>query len=443
MDNQSLKGRLVLTGKLELTSPLIIGSGRSDSADIEVLKDEEGRPFIPATSFVGVLKHLIEKQSLPEKKRQSNYFWGYHTKEDDGVQSALICRDLRLPEDAEYKIKIRDGVKIDSKTGTAIDKSKYNYEVVEPGISFNMYMEVIIRKGFDKEFFKKILSTIVCCLKESRISFGAKTVNGFGMCKLGSVKYSEFDFTDYKDAFRWLRQDFTEQKELEAKDYFSLDTGDFTIDAWFSIKNSLIVKAYSSKPEEADAVHIESNGNKVLPGTSIKGAIRNRALRILKTLGRAGSKEKIENLFGTEKDKKIKSRVIVEETNIENPIIRLQSRIKIDRFTGGTMKTALFESMPIWGGGTYSAVNIKIKIKKYKKWEAGLLLLVLKDMWNEDLAVGGDKNIGRGVLKGLLAEVRCGNEEVLHIKDENGKLTFSNPEKAVELNNYSMEVCNA
>jgi len=57
--------------------------------------------------------------------------------------------------------------------------------------------------------------------------------------------------------------------------------------------------------------------------------------------------------------------------------------------------------------------------------------------------VGGDKNIGRGVLKGVSAEVRCGNEEVLRIEDENGKLTFSNPEKAVELNNYASEVCNA
>jgi len=32
--------------------------------------------------------------------------------------------------------------------------------------------------------------------------------------------------------------------------------------------------------------------------------------------------------------------------------------------------------------------------------EVGLLLLILKDLWTEDLPIGGEKNVGRGLLKG-------------------------------------------
>jgi len=36
---------------------------------------------------------------------------------------------------------------------------------------------------------------------------------------------------------------------------------------------------------------------------------------------------------------------------------------------------------------------------------------VLKDLWCGDLAIGGEKNVGRGVLKGLSATIRWNNEE--------------------------------
>lgn len=195
-------GKLVLKGKIVVKTPLIIGSGNNDQADIEVLKDEAGNPFIPATSFVGVLRHWIEKESCSLSATQSDYFWG--SKTDEGFQSALCCHDLRTKE---AKIKIRDGVAIDSKTGIAIDKKKYDYEVIEPGASFDMYLEVTIRRAFDKELFKKILATIVELLrkgeKKVKISFGAKTTSGFGYCELEKPKYYEFDFSKKDDVWRW------------------------------------------------------------------------------------------------------------------------------------------------------------------------------------------------------------------------------------------------
>lgn len=440
-DSAAVVGKLVLKGKLVAKKPLIIGSGNNDLADIEVMRNEAGRPFIPATSFVGVLRHLIEKESCKTNPDQSDYFWG--SKTDKGTQSALCCRDLNLSDDNKATIKIRDGVAINPKTGIAIDKKKYNYEVVEPGVSFDMHLEVTVRKAFDKDIFKKILATIVELLEKGEVSFGAKTTSGFGRCKLESKAYYEFDFSKKDDVIQWLRlkEDFPEGAESVGANPFQIRQNTFTIDTAFSIKNSLIVRSYSSDPESSDVVHIKSDGKNVLPGTSTKGAIRARGLKILKTLGCPDAEKKIDGLFGFADDKdkkkdKIKSRVIVEETEIEKPIAaELQHRIKIDRFTGGTIKTALFDSMPLWSNGNDKAVEIKMTINDYQDWEAGLLLLILKDLWNEDLPIGGEKNVGRGILKGVLAKIRWDEQRVV-IEEKKDGLHISPSDSAVTLERF-------
>lgn len=425
-------GKLVLKGKIVSKTPLIIGSGNKDLADIEVLRDESGNPFIPATSFIGVLRHRIVEVSCKENPVQSEYFWG--AERNEGAQSALCCHDFTTGEEAT--IKLRDGVAIDPKTGIAIDKHKYDYEVVEPGVPFDMRLEVTVRKQFDKDYFKKILATIVELLEKEEISFGAKTTSGFGRCKLEGKAYYEFDFSKKEDVWRWLRQDFSQQTKFDAK-AFQIEQRAFTIDAVFSIKNSLIVRSYSSDPESSDAVHIKSDGKNVLPGTSIKGAIRSRGRKILNTLGWTDAEDKIKiyNLFGFADEKtKTKSRVTVEETEIKNVAAELQHRIKIDRFTGGTIKGALFDSMPLWGDGNDKAVMLKMTINDYQDWEAGLLLLILKDLWNEDLPIGGEKNVGRGILKGVLAKIQWDGKKVM-IEEKNDKLNLS-PEDSAALKNF-------
>ncbi len=426
-DPAAIIGKLILKGKLEATKPLIIGSGNNDLADIEVLRDESGNPFIPATSFVGVLRHCIEEES-----NQSDYFWG--AKSVNGAQSALCCHDLTTTSKAA--IKIRDGVAINLKTGIAIDEKKYNYEVIEPGAFFDMHLEVTVREEFNKDVFKRILATMVKLLKDEKISFGAKTTSGFGRCKLEGMEYYEFDFSKKEDVWQWLRQDFSQQTKLDAES-FQIEQKTFTIDALFSIKSSLIVRSYSSDPESSDAVHIKSGEKNVLPGTSIKGAIRARGLKILKTLGCTDAEDMINGLFGfaEDKDNKKKSRVIVEETEIKNVEAELQHRIKIDRFTGGTIKTALFDSMPLWGNGNDKAVKIMMTINNYESWDAGLLLLILKDLWTEDLPIGGEKNVGRGILKGWRAKVRWDKQEVT-IEEKDNEPHILSQNEADALNRF-------
>ncbi|MFZ3383509.1 MAG: RAMP superfamily CRISPR-associated protein [Candidatus Methanoperedens sp.] len=440
MDGLSLKRKIIVIGKIRLESSLIIGSGQSDLADIEILKDDSGKPYIPSTSLCGVLRHYFEENfSDIINEQQSNYFWGKHMPyKNNEIESAFICHDL-FTENSKINIRVRDGIKIDAKNGCAEDKGKYDYEVVEPGIHFNLFWEVSIRQKFDLITFRKILATLISKLERGELSLGAKTNNGFGKCILIDTKIFEFDFKRKEDVSQWLCQEFINgKKKLEEEPFIKKEESIFSIEAYFGIKSSFIVRSYPSDPKQPDAVHLSSNEKPILPGTSLKGAIRNRAFKIAKTLCISCAEEKIIELFGTAGKNEMhnkKSRVLVEETIIENAVSELQNRIQIDRFTGGTINSALFDSMPLWNSNNLNSVTIKLKINDFKQWEAGLLMLVLKDFWTDDLPIGGEKNVGRGILSGNMAIIRWNNKE-LKIEKDDGRLKFSSKTDADELNSF-------
>jgi CRISPR/Cas system CSM-associated protein Csm3 (group 7 of RAMP superfamily) len=112
------------------------------------------------------------------------------------------------------------------------------------------------------------------------------------------------------------------------------------------------------------------------------------------------------------------SRIVISETEIENGIDDLiQTRIKIDRFTGGAFLNALFSEQPLFGRSkTKTRVHLHLELRKtpaakHFDAEIGLLLLMLKDLWTGDLPVGGESSVGRGRLSGIQAKLSLGKEQ--------------------------------
>ena len=253
MEDASIKGKIVIQGELHLKSPMIIGSGQDEFADIEVIKDSKGNPFIPATSLTGVIRNYFD-ENYPERLKEKYQFFGYSRKNDnekhESFQSAFICHDLHAQK---ALIRIRDGVKIDPSSQTAEDMGKYDFEIIENGAVFDLFWEVTIRDIHDPDTFKQILE-----------------------CKLKKLCISHFDFSKKDDVFRWLKQDFSKgTPKLDCKPFEPENHNKiFCIEARFAIKSSLIVRSYSEEANMPDATSITSNGKYVLPGTSVKGAIR-------------------------------------------------------------------------------------------------------------------------------------------------------------------------
>lgn len=437
------KGKLVLEGVITLCSPLLIGCGSKDHSDVDIIRDGNNRPFIPATSFIGALQHFIK---IERRENDLKQFWGFTadgkkaSDTEKEKQSSLRCRDLVCKKDTVPKITIRDGIAIKTKTGIVEPEKKYDYEVIEPGAQFDLHLEVSFGDDTTRNFSRSMLTTICKILEQESVRIGAKTNSGLGKILLSGAKISEFNFGKKQDVLRWLKKDYSPITSFSADTAFTIQEKYFTIDATFGLKNSLIIRSYPSDPKLPDAVHIQSGGNDVLPGTSLKGAIRSRAERILNTIFNDDMKKSeriLIKLFGYVDDKErlknaIKGKISIDEVLLPPFESQLQTRIKIDRFTGGTIESALFETMPLFSDSDKNKQikNVKITIKDYEDHEAGLMLLVLKDLWTGDLAIGGEKGVGRGVFEGVQADI-CWDYGTATLKE--GPAGFSIEENKKEI----------
>ena len=417
-----ITGKIKLHGTIELLSPLLIGSGQLQenirNVDIQVLRNKENVPYIPGTSFIGVLREWT-------KEKDTDILYG----DTPNRQSAIACRDILLQN---VICTIRDGVGIDSITGTAKASCKYDYETVDRGATGEFEIIITLREFYagQTKQIREYAQKLADILTAGQIRLGAMTSKGFGQIKAIDTFVEFYDFHDFRAVEAWLlgrpsheqsRWYDTKTSEQSSGDDTTIYPDDyFVLDAAFAIRHSLIIRdpdGQSQKDIQEDIAAVSlraGNGEKgdyVIPGTSLKGVLRHQAERILRGLGKDTSC--LDELMGCAKDeKKQKSRFIVNESYFKEGVSEVkQPRNRINRFTGATMETALFATKPVWQECPHQkTLRIHWEIKGYPQkgclyWEIGLSLFLLRELWTGRLAIGGEKSIGRGVLEGLQAEI--------------------------------------
>ena len=432
MNKSSVIGKILIKGDLILKSPLLIGDGAGETSDnfrdVHVLKNLQGKPFIPGTSFCGVLREWLEGV-VPEWTAK---LFG----DTQEMQSSIQLEDIILNGS---KIIARDGVSIDGITGTGIKGGKYDFEVVERGAS-GKFLLLITLRGFhavknvdDKNYsLDKILEVVALMLRRllDGIRLGALTTKGFGLVVAENLKAELFDFRNKADVAAWLLNtelfDFRNKADVAAwllkksttkeifpsKEKFPDSPNNFVVDAVFKFNSSFIIRNYevssADKEKNISAVTLKSRKDFVIPGTSLKGILRHRSEYIFDKLGI--DKKFLNDLMGySTSDEKIKSRFIVAESylNSENFAEVNHARTKIDRFTGGTLQGTLFTTKPAYQTkNDVPTLNIHFEIHEAKDFEAGLAIFLLRDLWLGNVAIGGEKSVGRGTICGISAEIK-------------------------------------
>jgi len=422
-------GKIILKANLELISPLMIGSGESEISDRDILLNKEGKPFIPASSFMGKLYNELssdkKKKYFGQKKAGENDKNEEENKAESSKfehQSYIICDDLHLSDDSVKNTAIRDGIRINPETGLVEKETKFDYQVLEPGNHFALEMSINVEPDDNYNDCKELMKNIVNVLSNRQFALGGKTSSGFGNLQAQNIKVMEYDFADKKQAAAYLLKKETENLFSEYIEDNPMLNDEFRINASFQIVNSFLIRSYSKTPYGSDATQLKCGDKFVLPGTSLRGALRARAQKILNLLWENKKDEVdmfIAALFGTTSLEKkneysVPSSLYVSETVIDNVECQLQNRIQIDRFTGGTIESALFDSMPVFPVPNDKAqlVNLTLTIHKPLPSQKGLLLLLLKDLYTSELPIGGEKNVGRGLLKGTKATVTNGDESI-------------------------------
>lgn len=426
-----ITGKILIMARLINTAPVVIGSGEGDAADVEIVRwPDKDVPFIPASSLAGCLKRFHQKH-FDASQHNNHWFWPEGDRdakrrkpgEEIPLQSHIRFNDLVPEIFPKEKLVVRDGVMINHEKGAAEDRKKYDYQLMEPGVEFPFFAEITIRHGMDINAVKQLAADIQTALCSDELRIGAFTNSGFGRMECKGFKVWHFEFD--RDADAWLEYVKTKQIKLPEQNLSglqrSISSSGFSIEAIFQLKSSLIIGAYSEGEEEgSDKSQLKSGEDFVLPGKSIRGALRHRALKILKTKGDAEQAEdQIQSLFGIvieDEDKKEqkKGRLRIEEVRLKKDEVQslIQNRVRIDRFTGGTVDGGLFNSQPIW---TTGREHLKVCLTVHQEattQDKELLLFLLKDLWLEDLPIGGEKSIGRGVLCGMEARILDGGTEI-------------------------------
>lgn len=452
--------RIVVEGRLALDTPTSLSNGDTDAiTDIPLLTDPlEGRALLTGASLAGALRNYLRVHTLGYGQYESTGESGlpivtrlFGSLEGDGEQSPLIVDDA-LGREPKPQVELRDGVRIDGRTRTAyIDEkgkgAKFNLELLEAGTEFDLRFELIICDG-DAPPRDELVAALVTALRgleSGEIHLGGRKRRGYGQVSVTQWRVKSFDLCKPADLRGWIEYggekllDYDNEKLTARGVARAVRIADslgvaalndarsvFYLKAEFSLDGSLLIRSGGRGEPGPDMVHLRSKHRDserdsqtgellsvaVLSGTSLTGALRARATKIVNTLAPQSQTETVRliaNMFGTmaKKQQSQASRVIVRERVIRQARTDLvQSRVSIDRFTGGAREAAFFNQQPAFGQPD-TTVTVELSLVAPQPHEIGLLLLLLKDLWTGDLPLGGESSVGRGRLRGKEAVMVC------------------------------------
>ena len=399
MSNRRIQKRTYYQIRIALDSPISIGNGISADTDADVIRSSNGDCFIPGTSLAGAFRNYI----CADKKTKS--IFGY-SDGSEGSMSSVYISDLYF-EPESVCLSIRDRVSLEEDKGV---DNKFDLEIIETGASGLLSIETVQREGEadpDEEIDEMILAA-----HEGDIRFGAIKNRGFGRIKVLSVRRSVFTADNREEWIRYLAGDpVTGDEELAFEEWSRNKSRKKERFDMFQVPlhltGGISIRRYSAQPGKADFEHITSNGRPVIPGTSWNGAIRADARQILIELGlsSADAQMLIENWFGKVKEGKkgaesssCQSRIVFAESVITGAKVLPMTRNNINRFTGGTKEGALYTELSYADGDT--VLEYMIEKKESLRPLRGLMKLVVRDICEGMLAIGGQVSVGRGIFRG-------------------------------------------
>ena len=292
-----IHSRLKIMGELIAESPLHVGGyGESFETDMALARNGKNDFYIPGTSLTGTLRNWFEqtfidksnKKKEEDSRKLINEVWGYQDG-NNGNASFVLIEDLTLPE--QVQSELRDGVGIDRFYGTAADKVKFDRAILPKGTKLNFEMTVEIQNDAGK--IKAMFGHLLEATSNGNIRLGAAKTRGLGRVKFDLNKIEEYSL----DSFDRIL-DLVEKKPVtthQIQDLINADVATepsgsqlLTISIKWKPKSALMVKA-GYEGIGVDMLPLTSSNGKdqvslCLPGSSIKGAFRAHAERIMRTL---------------------------------------------------------------------------------------------------------------------------------------------------------------
>lgn len=419
------------------------GEASFDSnTDMALLRDSEGRFFIPGASIAGAARSFLARLETDFR----SYIGGIK-KESPNIQLLFGSGRMSLltvfdaPCEGMPMPRVRDGVRIDGAKGVAVEGAKYDFEVLPAGTEFGMQFLFIVYHDTPDEVLR-FFHSMLAGFQEGGICLGARTRRGLGHGAFTKLEIRKLDMSNLVHVRSWLAQEWSMGEKVELKPPQRKALNRLTIEACLRLKTSLLIRSAGEEAGAPDMVHLSEEGCQLLAGTSLAGALRHRCERIANTMCPDSAEKLVASMFGPlEKkgdNKPLRAgRIWIGEEKLQKGELLVQSRVKIDRFTGGAVESALFDQAPFWPNDADYHVKISIHLDldcapemlpeseeeplpPADPRECALILQAFKDLWLGDLPLGGEIGGGRGVFYGVRASFSQPGLETLQFRANAG-----------------------
>lgn len=378
---------------IETTAPMAISTGgRETGFDTQLARDANGLPYIPATSFAGVWRHLVQS-TLGEEA--ANRWFGYISSQgSEGsklfIQNGLLVDNNSQPimglvpphhiENNPFLQRLstdnplhRDRVRINDR-GVASDKAKFDQILLPKGLRF----VIDVRWQGESDEWQHIETLLASPL----FALGASTRNGLGRFTIKAADTKTLALQNNPKAGDTLqrfmaRNTLPTGKARATQTYKPFATLSLKAwDAWRSGKGARPIGEADSHTDsftysepyitwQGDNARWSTTNQVVLCGSSIKGILAHRLAyhwrRIneqwaenMEEKSHAEWQERPEALAallgkaGDSPEESLAGSLIVPDVIISNPKPFIRHHNRIDRFTGGVQMGALFSEELLW-----------------------------------------------------------------------------------------------
>jgi CRISPR/Cas system CSM-associated protein Csm3 (group 7 of RAMP superfamily) len=475
-----IHSRWIISGTLVTTSPISVGGMGGDAiVDLALAQNGQGDYYIPGTSLAGALRNWMVRHC---SEGLANLLFGFQPEsgEEGGHASFIVVEDIALDRQNLF-FEIRDGVGIDREFGAAANGAKYDRAVLPRGTELTLVLFIErprLREEktsstkfvelIDEEWmrYQTAIAHMLHALRDGKIPLGAAKTRGLGRVKLKeetdfAITHQDLQTTEgILAALRYKREDLTASTLQSITEAFPVSRdianhaqyANLVITIHWKPVEPVMVKA-EGEGVVVDMLPLTSaNGDRVtfvIPGSSIKGALRTQAERIVRTVkgmaiaSSSNARERhiqqlqvplVEDLFGRpakivnqEQQGKIGVLSVVDcyanlilerkqwegvetadsEINLKQalnevglPQTKQAMHVAVDRWTGGAADGMLYstlEPMGIDWEPIYLDIDLAT-IGSHQLEAIALLLLVLRDMMLAKIPLGYGTNRGMGTI---------------------------------------------
>lgn len=389
-------------------TPLRTGDAANDP---ERVLCRQGGAFVQGSSLAGALRGWLEQSRFSGAASRL-----FGSPENGG---RLMISDAVFDTDALPSLRPR--LRIDPATATGADGGKFDTAQLAAGTRLGFSITWL---GDDPDELAAV-EAMLAAMDAGQITLGAQKSNGFGRLGL-TVQKCLLDLRCAADREAWLG--WTGEEPLPGSRPLTLPAPAPAARTRFTLTaqcDGILIKARESKTIQQGQETVQytpnlaENNQPLLPGSSVKGAVRARAEAIAALRGIPP--QRLLWLFGgedTQSKTHFPGQVWFEDAALSQrgQDQRRIRRIRIDRFTGGVIRKGLFTEEPL-------STGLSLQITAPDDPAAcGLLLYALRDLGLGLYNLGSGQAIGRGYprVSSIKAQAADGRTAALCFEAQNG-----------------------